>query len=272
MERDPDPRRGTSGHAARNVSPLRVTTEREGQLVRLVLDRPKANVLDGEMIAALLAAVRRIKAQGPLKLVVFEGAGPHFSFGASVAEHLPATVRAMLAGFHALFREVEALGVPTAAIVRGQCLGGGFELATACGRVVCDATARFALPEITLGVFPPVAAASLSWRVPGAVATRLLLTGEVVPGPEAVRIGLADECADDPEAALQAWFDKALAPRSAVALRFAWRAARRPMVRLLEEELGAVEALYVNELMSHHDPLIGLSAFLSKTEPAWEHR
>ncbi len=254
------------------MSPLRVLTERGGEVVRLVLDRPKANVLDAELIAALSGAVRGLKAEGPLKLVVFEGAGPHFSFGASVVEHLPGSVRAMLAGFHALFRDIEALGVPTAAIVRGQCLGGGFELATACGHVVCDPTARFALPEITLGVFPPVAAATLSWRVPGAVATRLLLTGEVVPGPEAARIGLADVCADDAEAALQGWFERSLAPRSAVALRFAWRAARRPMARLLQEELSAVEAIYVDELMACRDPVIGLDAFLGKTQPAWEHR
>lgn len=254
------------------MSALRVQTERGGQLVRLVLDRPKANVLDAEMIGALMAAVVGLKAEGPLKLVVFEGAGAHFSFGASVAEHLPGMVHGMLAGFHALFREIEQLGVPTAAIVRGQCLGGGFELATACGRVVCDPTARFALPEITLGVFPPVAAASLSWRVPGAVATRLLLTGEAVTGPEAARIGLADECAEDPEAALQAWFDRSLAPRSAVALRFAWRAARRPMARLLDEELAAVEALYLDELMVCRDPLIGLNAFLDRTQPTWEHQ
>lgn len=254
------------------MSPLRVVSERDGQLVRLVLDRPKANVLDSALVGALRDAIRGVSADGPLKLVVFEGAGPHFSFGASVAEHLPGSVRAMLTSFHGLFREIEALGVPTAAIVRGQCLGGGFELATFCGRVVCDPSARFALPEITLGVFPPVAAATLSWRVPGAVATRVLLSGEVVPGEEAARIGLADQCAADPEAALQAWFDQALAPRSAVALRLAWRAARRPMARLLDEELAAVEALYLDELMAFRDPVIGLDAFLAKTQPVWEHR
>ncbi|MDP2316426.1 MAG: enoyl-CoA hydratase/isomerase family protein [Pseudomonadota bacterium] len=256
----------------RLVTPLRATTERDGQLVRLLLDRPKANVLDAELVGALRDAIRSLDRDGPIKLLVFEGAGSHFSFGASVPEHLPGQVRGMLAAFHALFREIEAVGVPTAAIVRGQCLGGGFELATACGHVVCDPTARFALPEITLGVFPPVAAATLSWRVPGAVVTRLVLSGEVVPGPEAVRIGLADACADDAEVAMQAWFDRVLAPRSAVALRFAWRAARRPMTRLLTDELAAVEALYLDELMACRDPVIGLDAFLAKTPPTWEHR
>lgn len=246
--------------------------ERDGQVLRLVLDRPKANILDAEMVGALLDAVHHTRAEGPLKLIVIEGAGSHFSFGASVAEHLPGHARAMLTAFHRLFRDLEALGVPTAAVVRGQCLGGGFELATTCGRVVCDPSARFALPEITLGVFPPVAAATLAWRVPGAVATRLILSGEVVTGPDAARIGLADECADDPNAALDAWFERALAPRSAAAVRFAWRAARRPLAMQLGDELATIEHLYLDGLMRCRDPEIGLTAFLDRTPPAWEHR
>lgn len=254
------------------MSPLQVTTERGGELLRLRLDRPKANVLDAALVGALRDEVAAIGVPGRLKLLLFEGAGSHFSFGASVAERLPGKMRGMLTAFHALFREIEALGIPTAAIVRGQCLGGGFELATSCGYVVCDPTARFALPEIRLGVFPPVAAATLSWRVPGAVATRLLLSGEVVTGAEAVRIGLAEACSDDPEATLAAWFDATLAPRSAPALRFAWRAARRPLTRLLQDELPALEALYLDELMGCRDPVIGLEAFVERRRPTWEHQ
>jgi cyclohexa-1,5-dienecarbonyl-CoA hydratase len=254
------------------LTPLRVTTERDGQVVRLVLDRPRANVLDAEGVAALRSAIGGLRGEGKLKLLVFEGAGAHFSFGASVAEHLPGSVHSMITGFHALFHEIEALGVPTAAVVRGQCLGGGFELATFCGYVVCDATARFSLPEVKLGVFPPVAAATLGWRVPGAVASRLVCTGETVTGVEAARIGLADCCEADAEQALQAWFDTAFASSSAVAVRFAWRASRRLMARMLASDLPVVESLYLDDLMACRDPVIGLNAFLAKTKPSWEHQ
>ncbi len=254
------------------MNPVAVRTERDGQIVRILLDRAKGNVLDGEMVGGLRAALRGLRSDGPLKLLVIEGAGPHFSFGASVAEHLPGAARAMLTDFHALFREIEALGVPTASLVRGQCLGGGFELATTCGHVICDPTARFALPEITLGVFPPVAAVTLPWRVPGAVACGLILSGDVVVGARAAQIGLADTCATDPEVALHEWFDRTLAPRSAVAVRFAWRAARRGMARALEVDLPAVERIYLDELMACRDPVIGLDAFLTRTQPVWEHQ
>ena len=52
----------------------------------------------------------------------------------------------------------------------------------------------------------------------------------------------------------------------------AWRAHRRPVMRALTEDLPAVERLYLAELMSHHDPVHGLHAFLAKETPRWEHR
>ena len=103
------------------ASPVRVSTERSGELVRIVLDRPKGNILDLEMLTALRGAVAGVaRHPGRAKLVVFEGAGAHFSFGASVPEHLPEKAGTLIPAFHALFRELETLGVPTAALLRGQ--------------------------------------------------------------------------------------------------------------------------------------------------------
>lgn len=213
--------------------PIVVGHEAGGAIVRLTLARPKANVLDGAMVHALREVIRAIRPLGPLKLVVLDAEGPHFSFGASVEEHLPERVAAMLHGFHALFRELELVGVPTASVVRGQCLGGGFEWATFAGRVFCDASARFAVPEIKLGVFPPVAAVMLPWRTRGPEAARLILSGRTIDGAEAVSLGVADVLAEDPNAAMLAWYEAELAPLSAVAVRCAWRALRRPLAHAL---------------------------------------
>ena len=253
------------------MSALRTTVERDGQVVRLTLARPKANVLDAELVGALRARIEQLEAAGPLKLLVFDHEGPHFSFGASVEEHLPGRFRGMLSGFHALFRDLEALGVPTAAIVRGQCLGGGLELALIAGRIFVDPSARMGLPEVKLGVFPPVGAVLLPLRVSQAAATELVLSGRSVEGEEAVRLGLAEVCCADPAAECLAWFDRDLAPLSAVAVRHAWRASRRRVARALGEELAAVESLYLDELMTHRDPVEGLSAFLDRRPPTWEH-
>lgn len=254
------------------MSVVQVIPERNDQVFRVVLSRPKANILDAEMVAELRAAVSGIHRYGPTKLVVFEGAGDHFSFGASVEEHLPVSVAAMLHRFHALLREIEDLGVPTAAAVRGQCLGGGFELALLCGRMVVSPGARLGCPEVRLGVFPPAATVLLPFRVPNVVAARLVVAGEVLPGDGAVTLGLADAGDEDPSASILSWFDEALAPLSAVAIRQAWRAARRPVVRALAEDLAAVEQAYLEDLMACHDPVEGLRAFLERRTPRWEHR
>ena len=252
---------------------IRTSSESDGQIERIVLDRPKANVLDAEMAGAIGDRVDRLAREpGALKLLVFEGAGAHFSFGASVEEHLPQHIARVLPGFHSLFRRIEALGVPTAAVVRGQCLGGGFELATWCGMVFCDPSSRFGVPEIKLGVFPPVAAVALPWRVPGARSVQILLSGDAMTGEEAARIGVADSCSADPEAALQAWFAAGPANLSAVALRAAWRAGRRPLAETFESSIPAVERLYLEDLMSHADPVEGIRAFLERRPPVWKHR
>jgi cyclohexa-1,5-dienecarbonyl-CoA hydratase len=245
----------------------------EGGIRRIVLDRPPANILDLETFAAIRRCISEI-AQSPAttRILVFEGAGSHFSFGASVAEHLPERIGDLLAAFRGLLSELEETGIPTTSIVRGRCLGGGLELAAWCGRVFCDPSARFGVPEVKLAVFPPIAAILLPWRMGGSAATEMILSGATLDGEAAARAGLADECAADPEVAFHRWFQETIAGKSAVALRFAWKAARRPLARALEEDLPALERMYLDELMARRDPVEGLKAFLEKREPRWEDR
>jgi cyclohexa-1,5-dienecarbonyl-CoA hydratase len=252
------------------ASPIRCTSEHSGELYRIIFDRPKANILDSEMLGAIRDRLDALTENpGAVKLLVFEGEGANFSFGASVEEHLPERVGSLLRQFHRLFWDLERLSIPTATVVRGQCLGGGFELALWSGYVVCEPSARFAAPEIKLGVFPPVAAIALPWRVTGARSVRMILTGETLTGEEAAQCGVADRCCDDAEAALQEWFVERLQPRSAVALRAAWRASRRLLTDSLRDDIGSLEKLYLTDLMSHHDPVEGLSAFLERRAPVW---
>ena len=85
-----------------NESPLKVWLERDGALLRLRLARPKANVIDAAMIAALKAAFDAHRANPGLLAALLDHEGPHFSFGASVEEHLPERCEQMLQSFHAL--------------------------------------------------------------------------------------------------------------------------------------------------------------------------
>ncbi len=247
---------------------IRSEVRHGGQVLRLVLDRPKANVLDGEMIGGIVGALDR--EVGPhTRLVLFEGAGAHFSFGASVEEHRAEQVADMLAAFHGMFRRLAEVAVPTCAVVRGQCLGGGLELASWCTWVVADPTARLGQPEIKLAVFPPMASILLPWRVGGGAALDLCVSGRTVTAEEAVAMGLVNAVCDDPEAWWEALFDAHLGRTSAAALRYAERAARHGLVRRMERDLPALERLYLDELMRTRDAHEGIAAFLERRAPAY---
>jgi len=251
---------------------VRRETTHQGALLRLTLDAPKGNVLDGRLVGELDAAFRDAAGDPRIKAVLLGAAGPHFSFGASVEEHLPERVAGMLGGFHGLFRRIAASGLPVVAAVRGACLGGGLELAAFCHRVVAHPFAKLGQPEIKLGVFAPVASAILVERVGRGAADDLLLSGRSVDGEEALALGLVDALDEHPDAAALAWVEEHLLPHSASSLRFATRAARLDFTRRLGVPLEALERMYLDELMATRDAVEGIRAFLEKREPAWSDR
>jgi cyclohexa-1,5-dienecarbonyl-CoA hydratase len=156
--------------------------------------------------------------------------------------------------------------------VQGQCLGGGLELALACGRIFAAPGAQFGQPEIKLGVFAPAASALLPYRVNQPDAEDLLLTGRSIAAEEALAMGLVQAVADDPAAAALAWFEQHLLGKSAAALACATVAARGVMQHQVRERLAALEKLYLEWLMRTHDANEGLAAFLEKRQPAWTHQ
>jgi cyclohexa-1,5-dienecarbonyl-CoA hydratase len=257
-------------------APLRVWRERDGRLLRVRLARPKANVLDAEMVSALdeaFAAAARPSQDAPaLRGVLLDAEGPHFSFGASVEEHLPEKCAGMLRGFHALLLRMLELPIPLLVAVKGQCLGGGLELVSAGGVVFAGRDAKLGQPEIVLGVFAPAASCLLPERIGPAAAEDLLLSGRSVDAAEAQRLGLVSAVADDPEAAALAWFDEHLAKKSASSLGYAVRAARAGHVERVRTKLADLEDLYLSGLMSTRDALEGLTAFLEKRPARWEDR
>jgi cyclohexa-1,5-dienecarbonyl-CoA hydratase len=253
-------------------SPLKSWLERDGALLRLRLAKPKANLVDAAMIAALRAALHHWRRHNLLRGVLLDAEGPHFSFGASVEEHLPGQCAKMLDSLHGLLLELLDFPVPVMVAVKGQCLGGGLELALACGPIFAAPGAQFGQPEIKLGVFAPAASALLPYRVTQPVAEDLLLTGRSVAAPEALAIGLVQAVAEDPEAAALAWFETHLQGRSAAARACATGAARGPMLRQVRERLGELERLYLDWLMRTHDANEGLNAFIEKRTPVWSHQ
>jgi cyclohexa-1,5-dienecarbonyl-CoA hydratase len=161
--------------------------------------------------------------------------------------------------------------VPTAAVVRGRCLGGGFEIALACDFIFAGDEATFALPEIKLGVFAPVATVLLPKRVGLAPATSALMTGEARTAAEWKSLGLIAMTApaDGLSQAVDAWFARTLSQYSAEALRFAVRGLRSGISEAAARELPEIEQLYLKDVMRSQDAREGIDAFLTKRAPRW---
>ncbi len=254
------------------TSPLKVWFDSDGRLLRLRLSRPKANLIDAAMIAALDQALAEHLGNGHLGAILIDAEGPHFSFGASVEEHMPDQCAAMLAGLHRLLARMVESPVPILVAVRGQCLGGGLELALAGHMMFVAADAALGQPEMKLGVIAPAASCLLP-EVAGPVrALDLLLSGRSISGTEAVAFGIAKEAGADPERAALAYFEEHLKPKSASSLRLAVKAARLDYVARVKQKLAAVERIYLDELMHSRDAVEGLEAFIAKRPAKWEHR
>ncbi len=249
----------------------RLTFEHDNRVARVTLAAPKANILDTKMMAALETIFLRLQARRSLHAIVFDAEGPNFSYGASVEEHLPEKIGPTLRRLHDLLLRMITLPAPTIVAVRGQCLGGGFELVLACDLIVAEETAKFGCPEIELGVFPPAAAALLPIRVGASPATFLVLSGSRWSGKEAAAAELVMRTAPEGklESVLQEWIEKNFLPRSAAALRYATRATRHALVNALENDLPALERLYLHELMAEPDAVEGVTAFVEKRKPVW---
>ncbi len=243
--------------------------EFDGRLLRLRLARPKANLVDDRMIKALDAALDRYLDAPDLTCILLDAEGPHFSFGASVEEHLPEHCAAMLASLHGLIIKLLEAPLPILAAVQGHCLGGGLELVCAASQIFAGSNASFGQPEIKLAVFAPAASCLLPERIGQVHAEDLLLSGRNVDAQESLQMGLVQHVSDNPEQAALDWFRLHIEPLSASSLRYAVRAARLDSLPRIKQKLARVEQLYISELMASHDALEGLMAFVEKRKPNW---
>ena len=252
--------------------PLKSWIERDGALLRLRLARPKANIVDAAMIAALQSAFDAQRGKPGVIAVLLDAEGPHFSFGASVEEHLAERCAAMLARLHALLLTMLEWPVPILVAVKGQCLGGGLELAMGGSLIFAAQDAKLGQPEIQLGVFAPAASCLLPSRIGQAAAEDLLFSGRSIGAEEALRLGLAQVVSADPEAAALAYFDQHLAGKSASSLACAVTTVRAGYLVRTRRRIQEVERLYLDGLMQTRDANEGLAAFIAKRPPRWEHR
>lgn len=158
------------------------------------------NTLGFAVMTELGQLLDELDRQPPTALVIRSGKAAGFIAGANIEEFTAidsaAAARVLVERGWNLFNRLAAVAYPTLALVRGHCMGGGFELALACRyRIAVDEPGtRMALPEVMLGIYPAWGGMlRLPQLIGPAAALDLMLTGKGVDARKAKRLGLADE-------------------------------------------------------------------------------
>jgi cyclohexa-1,5-dienecarbonyl-CoA hydratase len=248
-----------------------IQTEFKEGVATLTLNRAPLNVLNIEMMEEINAALEGWMKEKSLKLLVIQAMGKAFSAGVDVGEHLGDLVYKMIEVFHKMFRSMDALKVPSIAVVNGSALGGGCELALYCDMVIATEKAKFGQPEIQVGVFPPIAALVFPRIIGRKKALELILSGDIIGTQEALSLGLINKIV--PEASLteeaNGFIDK-FKKLSGIVLELTKEATLAGLNDDVDQGLKAIEKIYLERLMKTNDAIEGLKAFLDKRKPTWK--
>ncbi|WP_033293538.1 enoyl-CoA hydratase/isomerase family protein [Amycolatopsis jejuensis] len=249
---------------------------REGAVARLTLSRPeKMNAITHGMWSAIPGVVAGVEADPELKVLVITGAGRHFSAGADIGEfrELRSTAEAAAAYDEAVDGAVAALTAmrkPSVAMVRGNCIGGGCQVAVACDFRFAAEDARFGITPAKLGIVYHFASTRQLVSLVGPAHARFfLLSGELVDARRAREIGLVNDVFPDLEQATER-FTATLSARS--------QASIRGMNRIIEKITAGQETTdeEVEDIrlaaLHGEDYAEGVDAFLNRRAPEFTYR
>jgi len=230
----------------------------EGAVVELRLGASPCNEIGTTMLAALEGALDAVEpwvAAGEVRaLILHSSVRGGFSAGADLRElHRellatdPAAREAGLRGFieriHGVMDRLDGLPCTTLGVIHGVCFGGGFELALTCDVLIAEKTARFAFPELRLGIVPGFGGIPrLRREVANPVVRDLLLTGRSINAKKAQQVGLVSQLVPTGEGLPAA---RAAAAQSAKFDAYALAACKRFMKPIPTAELAAEKQLFV---------------------------
>ena len=245
----------------------------EGEVARLTLDRPDHNLLNERMLTEIAAGINTLGERATIKLIVLDSAGKAFCGGIELGEYTQRRVFQLLDAFHAAFSAMMDTSKPVLVVVNGAAFGGGAELAALGDLVIATPKARFAQPEIRLGVFPPLAAAVLPYILGPKQALELVLTGEAMSAERARELGLVNWLVSEEELPQKvADVIARVTAQSGPVLTMAKKAILGSLGLPLRDGVRTSMKVFLNELADLEDSQEGLRALVEKRAPKWKNR
>lgn len=245
----------------------------DGEVARLTLDRPDHNLLNERMLTEIAAGINTLGERSTIKLIILDSAGKAFCGGIELGEYTQRRVFQLLDSFHAAFSAMLDTSKPVLVVVNGAAFGGGAELAALGDLVIATPKARFAQPEIRLGVFPPLAAAILPYILGPKQALELVLTGEAMSAERARELGLVNWLVSEEELQQKvAEVAARVTAQSGPVLTMAKKAILGSLGLPLRDGVRNSMKVFLNELADLEDSQEGLRALVEKRPPKWKNR
>lgn len=252
-----------------------ILVETHGKVGLVRLNRPQQlNALNTATLSELAQAIVAFEQDAAIGAMVITGNERAFAAGADIAEFQQTTLAELMRGLRVDQYEVlRKIRKPLIAAVSGFAYGGGCELAMLCDLIVASDTARFAQPEINLGIIPGGGGTQrLTRQVGRYLAMEMILAGRVVSAWEAQQYGLVNKVVP-----VELYLEEALelaqtiAGRAPLAVRLAKDAVSRAQDLSLENGLGFERSNFLIAFGSE-DKQEGSTAFLEKRRPEWKGR
>ncbi len=248
--------------------------KRDNHVSRILLNRPKHNFINSELLSDLEHAIDEIWEDKDTRVVIITGSGDTFTAGAELSQFIPGLfdfVEYSRKG-ERIFKKLQEIPKVVIAEIKGLALGGGFELSMSCDIRVSTPEAQMGLPEVTLGLLPAWSGSQrLAKLVGNSRAMYLILTGKRITGQQAFDYGIVSELysketVDSETIKFAESIANGTSPIAAsLVKRLINRGADVPYDSGLEMESMAAGILYGTEDMKE-----GITALLQKRKPNFQ--